>query len=148
MNGDFGRVMAVDPGEKRLGLAISDPTATIANPLAVIEHVSRAVDAASIASLAGDHGAVLIVIGQALDWDGGPTPSSRHAARLAEAVREQTDVPVILWDESGSTREARSARIAMGVNRRKRQGHLDEIAATVILQSYLDAHHNQAANPN
>lgn len=148
MNGDVGRVMAVDPGEKRLGLAISDPTATIANPLAVIEHVSRAVDAASIASLAREHGAVLIVIGQALDWDGGPTPSSRHAARLAEAVREQTDVSVILWDESGSTREARSARVAMGVNRRKRQGHLDEIAATVILQSYLDAHHNQAANPN
>lgn len=148
MNGDVGRVMAVDPGEKRLGLAISDPTAKIANPLAVIKHVSRAVDAASIATLARDHGAVLIVIGQALDWDGGPTPSSRHAARLAEAVREQSDVPVILWDESGSTREARSARFAMGASRHKRQGHLDEIAATVILQDYLDASRSQTANPN
>jgi putative Holliday junction resolvase len=47
---------------------------------------------------------------------------------------------VELWDESGSTQAARSARIAMGVSRRKRSGHLDEIAATVILQSYLDAH--------
>lgn len=139
MNEITGRVMAVDPGEKRLGLAISDPTATIANPLTVLAHVSRAVDAAGIAQLAREQGAVLIVIGQALDWDGGPTPSSRHAARLAEALRGQTDTPVVLWDESGSTREARSARIAMGANRRKRQGHLDEIAATVILQSYLDA---------
>lgn len=146
MNTDPGRVMAIDPGEKRLGIAISDPTATIANPLTVISHVSRAVNAASIAELAREHGAVLIVIGQALDWDGGPTPSSRRAAHLAEAVRGQTDIPVLLWDESGSTREARSARIAMGASRRKRQGHLDEIAATVILQSYLDAQYNQKAH--
>lgn len=137
---EVGRVLAVDPGEKRLGIAVSDPTATIANPLKVLEHVSRVVNAASIAQLACEYGVVLIVIGQALDWDGGATPSSRRAARLAEALREQTDIRVVLWDESGSTREARSARIAMGVNRRKRQGHLDEIAATVILQSYLDAH--------
>lgn len=134
-----GRVMAVDPGEKRLGIAISDPSATIAGPLMVLTHVSRVVNAASIASLARDHEAVLIVIGQALDWDGCETPSSRRAARLAEALRLQTDLPISLWDESGSTREARNARIAMGTTRRKRQGHLDELAATVILQSFLDA---------
>ncbi len=142
MTKETGRVLAVDPGEKRLGIAVSDPTATIANPLTVLTHVSRIVNAASIAQLARDYGVVLIVVGQALDWDGGETPSSRRAARLAEALREQTDIPVTLWDESGSTREARSARIAMGASRRKRQGHLDEIAATVILQSYLDAHSN------
>lgn len=136
-----GRVLAVDPGEKRLGIAISDPTATIAGPLTVLSHVSRAVNAASIASLARENAALLIVIGQALDWDGGVTPSSRRAARLAEALRGQTDLPVVLWDESGSTREARSARLAMGVSRRKRHGHLDELAATVILQSFLDARH-------
>ena len=72
-----GRILAVDPGEKRLGIAISDPTATIAGPLTVLSHVSRAVNAASIASLARENAAVLIVIGQALDWDGGVTPSSR-----------------------------------------------------------------------
>lgn len=134
-----GRVMAVDPGEKRLGIAISDPTATIARPLTVIDHVSRMVNAANVANLAEDNDVVLIVVGQALDWDGGETPSSRRAARFAEALRMQTSLPVVLWDEFGSTREARSARIAMGTVRRKRQGHLDDIAATVILQSYLDA---------
>lgn len=147
MNAENGRVMAVDPGEKRLGIAISDPTATIANPLTVLEHISREVNAASIAQLAREQGAVLIVIGQALSWDGGETPASRRATRLAEALRRQTDTPVVLWDESGSTREARSARIAMGASRRKRQGHLDEIAATVILQSYLDGQLNPG-NPS
>lgn len=135
-----GRVLAVDPGEKRLGIALSDPSGTIAGPLTVLQHVSRVVDAASIAALAAEHGAERIVIGEALDADGGQTPQARHAARLAEALREQTSLPVELWDESGSTQAARASRIAMGVSRRKRSGHLDDIAATVILQSYLDAH--------
>jgi putative holliday junction resolvase len=133
------RILGVDPGEKRIGLAISDPTATIANPLQVIKHVSRALDAASIAQIAAEHDCEKIVVGQALDSDGNPGPAARHADRLAEAIRAQTDLPVELWDETGSTQAARSAAIALGVGRRKRSGHLDEIAATVILQSYLDA---------
>jgi len=137
-----GRILAVDPGEKRLGIALSDPTGTIANPLDVITHVSRAIDAATIAQLASENGAIKIVIGQALDVDGDPSPQGRRAARLAEAIRAQADLPVDLWDECGSTREARAARIALGSPRRKRRGHLDELAATVILQTYLDAHAN------
>ncbi len=102
------RVLAIDPGEKRLGIAISDPTGTIANPLTVIHHVSRALDAAEIAQLANDHGAAKIIVGQALDEYGEPTPEGRKAARLAEAIKLQTDTPVALWDESGSTQAARS----------------------------------------
>ncbi len=135
-----GRVLAVDPGEKRMGVAVSDPSGTIANPLSVIVHVSRPVDAATIAQLAQEQAAVKIVIGQPLDAEGLPGPQARRAARLAEAVQGQTDLPVILWDESGSTQNARAARIAMGVSRRKRRGHLDDLAATYILQTYLDAH--------
>jgi putative pre-16S rRNA nuclease len=136
----MGRILAVDPGEKRLGIALSDPTGTIASPLQVLRHVSRAVDAEAIARLAAEREAVRIIIGQALDDEGNSTPQARHAERLAEAIRQVTALPVELWDESGSTQAARSARIAMGVSRRKRSGHLDEIAATVILQSYLDEH--------
>ena len=132
------RIMAVDPGEKRLGLAVSDPTGTIANPLTVINHTARLLDAAAIAQLAQDYQAELIVVGQALDEDGGSTPQSRRAERLATALQSQTALPVVLWDESGSTRAAKSARIAMGTSRRKRHGHLDDIAATYILQTYLD----------
>ncbi len=132
------RILAVDPGEKRIGLAISDPTATIASPLTVVQHVSRAVDAASIADLAVQQQVGLIVIGKSLDEDGLPTPASRRADRLLEAIRQQCAIPITTWDESFSTQAARQARLEMSVSRRQRSGHLDELAATVILQSYLD----------
>lgn len=137
---ESGRILGVDPGDQRIGLAISDPTGTIAGPLTVLKHVARAIDAASIAAVAAEQGAVRIVVGQALDLDGQPSPQGRKSARLAEAIQMQTDLPVELWDESGSTGEARASRLAMGVRRSRRGGHLDEIAATVILQSYLEAH--------
>ncbi len=134
------RILAVDHGEKRIGLAISDPTGTIANPLAVIEHVSRPIDAAQVAEIAAGQGADLIVVGQSLDDDNKPTFEGRRAGRFAASLRQQTGLPVELWDEDLSTQAARSARLALGVSRKKRAGHLDELAATVILQSYLDAH--------
>jgi putative holliday junction resolvase len=134
------RILAVDPGEKHLGVAISDPTGTIANPLTVIKHVARLVDAAAIAQIARDQEAGLIVVGEALNDEGEATSQSRRAVRFSEAIRLQTNLPVELWDESGSTQAAREARIAMGVSRRKRRGHMDDLAATVILQTYLDAH--------
>ncbi|MGD2159023.1 MAG: Holliday junction resolvase RuvX [Anaerolineales bacterium] len=133
------RILAVDPGEKRIGLAISDPSGTIANPLTVIKHVSRGKDAAAITQIAFQYDAGRIVVGQALDLDGEPTFEGRRSARLAAAIRTKTDIPVELWDESGSTQTAQRARIKMGVPRKKRRGHLDELAATVILQSYLDS---------
>ena len=134
------RVLAVDHGEKRIGLAISDPTGTIANPLTVVKHVARAIDAAQVATIAAEQGAGLIVVGQSFGEDGQPNLAGRRAARFAEALKDQTDIPIQMWDESFSTQEARTARIRMGVSRSQRAGHLDQIAATVILQSYLDAH--------
>lgn len=139
-----GRILAIDPGDKRLGLAISDPTGTIANPLKVVKHISREKDAKAIALLAAEHGVVTIVVGQAIHWDGEISSQGRKAARLAGAIREKTEIPVELWNEYGSTQAARDARIAMGVSRKKRGGHLDELAATVILQNYLEAHFETA----
>jgi putative Holliday junction resolvase len=133
------RILAIDHGERRIGLAISDLTGTIANPLTVIQHVSRAIDAAQVATLAAEQGASLIVVGQSFDEDGQPNLAGRRAERFAGALREQTDLPVELWDESFSTQNARAARTRMDVSKKNRAGHLDEIAATVILQSYLDA---------
>jgi putative holliday junction resolvase len=141
------RILAIDPGEKRLGVAMSDPTATIASPLTVVDHTSRTADATAIIILASQHEAGLIVIGEALDEEGNVGFQARKAIRLAEAIRSQSSIPVVLWDESGSTETARQARIAMGVSRQKRKGHLDNLAATVILQSYLDAH-SETKNPS
>ena len=133
------RILAVDHGEKRIGLAISDSTGAIANPLKVIEHVSRIIDAAQVAETALQNQAELIVIGQSFDEDGRPNLAGRRAVRFAEALKTQTQISIVMWDESFSTQSARAARIEMGVSRRKRAGHLDELAATVILQSYLDS---------
>jgi putative holliday junction resolvase len=133
------RILAVDPGTKRIGLAISDPTGTIANPLRVVLHVARLLDAATVAELAASQAAGLIVIGQSFDDDGKPSFEGRRSQRFAEALKSQTNIPVILWDESFTTQEARTARLQMGAARKKRSGHLDELAATALLQSYLDS---------
>lgn len=137
------RIMAVDPGQKRIGLALSDPTMTIASPLCVLKHASLVVDAAQIRQMAEEYHVVLIVIGQALGADGEVTASSRHAGKLAAAIDAQKSIQVVLWDESGSTQTARKARIEMRANRERRSGHLDDLAATVILQNYLDERTNR-----
>jgi len=132
------RILAIDPGEKRIGVAISDPTMTIASPLTVIKHVSMAIDAAQIAQLGVENHVITIVVGQALGADGEETPASRHAKKLADSINTQVQIPVNLWDESGSTQTARQAKIDLGLSRGRRSGHMDELAAVVILQSYLD----------
>ncbi len=133
------RILAVDHGEKRIGLALSDPTATLASPLAVIKHVSRLMDAAQVANLAVENGVGLIVIGQSFDEDGNPNLAGRRAAKFAEALREQTRIPVELFDESFSTQDARATVIELGFSRKKRAGHHDSLAAVMILRSYIEA---------
>jgi len=134
------RILAVDPGDKNIGIAISDPSGTIANPLTIIRHISRPVDSASIAQIAEENQVARIIVGQALDDENSPTPQGRKAARLAAAIRTQTNLPVELWDESGSTLAARQAVIAINASRDRRKGHHDDIAATYTLQTYLDTH--------
>ena len=131
--------MAVDPGEKRIGIAISDPTGTIANPHSILTHTSRYKDAIAIIKLAIDNNIVKIVVGEALNSDNLPTKQSKRASRLADVIRDNCDLPVIMWDESGSTLAAYDASINLGVPRKKRKKHIDDIAATYILQSYLDS---------
>jgi len=134
------RILAVDHGEKRIGLALSDETATIASPLKVVEHVSRAIDAAQVADLAAQNNVKLIIIGQSFDEEGNPNPAGRRAGRFADELKNQSNIPIELWDESFSTQDARTARVELGVSRKKRAGHQDAFAAVVILQSYLEAH--------
>ncbi|MFZ5883210.1 MAG: Holliday junction resolvase RuvX [Chloroflexota bacterium] len=133
------RILAVDHGEKRIGLALSDPTGTLAAPLTVLQHVSRLLDAARVADIAAENEAGLIVVGQSFDEDGNPNLAGRRAAKFAEALREQTSIPVELFDESFSTQDARQTVIEMGVSRKKRGGHHDALAAVMILRSYLEA---------
>lgn len=133
------KTLAVDHGEKRIGLAVSDPTGTLARPLTVLKHVSRLVDAARVAEIALEQEAGKIIVGQSFDEDGQPNLAGRQAQRFAEALRSQTSLPVLLWDEAFTTQDARLMRIEAGASRRKRSGHLDDAAAAFLLQSYLDS---------
>jgi len=139
MEDELYKIMAIDPGAERIGVAISDFTATIANPFSVINHIQRIKDAERIVTIALENSVKLIVIGQAFYSNGEPNPSGRKSARLAYAIMQITEIPVILWDEDESTQLARKARKEMGVKKRKQITHMDDLAATIILQSYLDS---------
>jgi putative Holliday junction resolvase len=133
------RFLAIDPGDKQIGLALSDPTGRIPQPLMVLAHVSRLLDAASIISIAQENDVTLIIVGQALDGEGNPGPAARKAARLAQVIQSQTIIPVILWDESGTTVAARKTLLEMGVPMARRRGHQDALASVMILKDYLDS---------
>jgi putative Holliday junction resolvase len=135
---DVGRLLAVDPGEKRIGIAISDETGTLASPLEVLLHVSMTIDAAQIAGLAMENGVKTIIVGVPTGGQGEEIPQTRHAQKLIESIRSQTQIPVIGWDEWGSTKKALEILIASGRSKTKRGGHQDALAAAVILNNYIE----------
>jgi putative Holliday junction resolvase len=124
------RVLAVDPGEARIGIAISDPLGVVARPLLVIEHVSRSEDAQTIVNLANENEAKLILVGLPLDLQGEVGPQARKSMRLVEEIQTKTDLRVLAWDESGSTKAALSSDPSDDL--------LDARAAAFTLQDYLD----------
>jgi len=133
------RILGIDPGEKRIGTAVSDPGGRFAKPLTILMHTARDADAEKIADLAKTYQVERIVVGQATDMEGKPNLSGRRAARLAAAVRTRTEIPVELWDESFSSQEANRLLVQIGAGKKKRRAPKDDIAAARILQSYLDA---------
>jgi putative Holliday junction resolvase len=134
--------MAIDPGMKRIGVALSDPEGILASPLTVIPHIQLILDCQKISQLAVENNAIAIIVGQPLGEQGEETRGARHSMKIADEIRSISDIPVILWDESYSTQTARNIQIASGSKRKKRSGHMDDIAAAVILQSYLDVLNN------
>lgn len=127
----MARILAVDPGEVRIGLAVSDPSGMIARPLKVIRYQSRARAAETILEEARTLDAVCIVVGVAYDFNGKAGPQARKALRLVECLRARTDLSIVTWDESGSSQLARHGL--------KRTSLLDARAAAFILQEYLNA---------
>ena len=134
----MARILAVDPGSKRLGIAVSDPQGVIAGPYGVINHISRQKDAENIVGFALNLEVITIVVGLATTSNGEISPSGRSAQRLAAVIQSLTDIPVVLWDESGSTIRAKETVLEMGKSRKFRRGHHDQLAAVLILQDYLE----------
>ena len=138
------RILGLDVGERRVGIAVSDPTGTVARPLRVLMRGSREEDFAAIAALVAEHDVGLVVVGQPLSLDGTEGPQARRVARYAEALAAGLGVEVVLWDERYTT--VRAHEILAQRSKRKRRagtgGEVDSIAAAVILQSYLDSENN------
>jgi putative Holliday junction resolvase len=135
-----GRVLAVDWGSKRFGLALSDPTRLIAQPLVTLtRRANHRAPVAEIAGLVARHQVTMVVVGLPLDPEGGEGEAAREARELGETLQRRCGVPVTWWDERLSTvRALRSARAA-GVKDRDSRGRIDQMAAVAILQHWLDA---------
>jgi putative Holliday junction resolvase len=133
-----GRLLAIDYGDKRIGLAVSDPTRTIASPAG---HVARrAGKRPPIAELMRQAAAVEatgFVLGLPLDGDGNDTPRSLEVRQVGAALAERTHLPVRYVDERFTTAAALRAIRAMGGSTRGRKGDVDAMAATLILQHAL-----------
>ena len=135
------KILGIDHGNARIGVAISDPTGSFARPLQIVKHISRTEDALTVAEIAEGVDCQAIVVGIPLDADGSMGPRARSVNRFIEELQTQTDLPVIAWDESNSTQHALQASISRGEGKKKRQEAMDDQAAAVILQDYLDNHY-------
>ena len=136
--GEPGRVLGLDLGDARIGVAISDDRRRIAVPLGTVRTGAPA-DVKAIADLVHGHGVTLVVIGHPLHLSGEAGERAHHAERFAEALDAFLDVPVLLQDERLSSVEADRALRGAGASGRERRRTVDRSAATVILQAWLDA---------
>jgi putative Holliday junction resolvase len=134
-----GRVLALDLGDVRIGVAISDPGRRLAVPLGVVRTGAPA-DLKAIRSIVADNGVSLVVVGDPLLLSGERGDRSRKAEEFATALRAVLDVAVELHDERLSTVEAERELRSAGASGREARRSVDQAAATVILQSWLDGH--------
>ncbi len=141
------KVIGLDPGEKRIGVAVSDESGRIALPKATISGDRPAGEIiADILNLADQHEAERIVIGMPTSLSGEAGPAAQKTAQFARALAAETSLQVITWDERLTTALAEKAMISANVRRQKRRQKIDKVAATLILQSYLDAHTDEQTN--
>jgi putative pre-16S rRNA nuclease len=134
-----GRVLGLDLGDVRIGVAISDPDRRLAVPLGTV-HVGRPPgELKAIASLVADNDVTFVVLGHPLTLTGERGARAALAEEFADALRAILDVPVALHDERLSTAEAERSLRAAGASGRQRRERVDPSAATVILQSFLES---------
>ena len=131
------RILGLDHGERRIGVAVSDATGTIATPHSVIDQ--RVADVTIVLrSLISEFAVERVVVGLPLLLSGEEGQAARSARAFADQVAEETGLPVLLQDERYTTVTAEDALIEGGVRRRRRRDVRDKVAAAVMLQSYLD----------
>ncbi|MBC8265329.1 MAG: Holliday junction resolvase RuvX [Anaerolineales bacterium] len=133
------RVLALDVGDKRVGVAISDPTQFLARSLKVIQRGPPQEDFAAVSRLVEEHEVERVVVGYPRSLDGTVGEQADKVERYAEGLAEALDVPVVLWDERFSTVSAERLMREAGLRGKKKRERIDAVAAAVILQDYLDS---------
>lgn len=134
----MGRILALDLGSKRIGVAVSDELKIISRALTTIERASRFANLARIRELVKEHAVQELVVGLPKNMDGSIGPQGKKAISEAEWLKKELDLPVNLWDERLSTLEAERTLLQADLSRRKRKKVRDKLAAQIILQGYLD----------
>jgi putative holliday junction resolvase len=135
----MGRILGIDYGEKRIGLALSDSTATVATPLKVLSADTPTSVLREIDDIVRQYGVQRIVVGLPLRMDGSLGPAAEGVRAFIDRLREEVSVPIATWDERFSTVTAQNALIESGARRKRRKEVVDKLAAQIVLQHYLDA---------
>jgi putative Holliday junction resolvase len=133
------RVLGIDLGTTRIGVALSDPTGTFASPSCVIGCTGRRNDLARLKEVVESTGAEQVVVGMPTTLRGEQGRAAQQAEEFARQLAAEIDVPVTTWDERMTTVVAERALVAAGERRETRRDKRDKVAAAVMLQSYLDA---------
>jgi putative Holliday junction resolvase len=137
------RILGLDVGDRRIGLAISDPLGFTAQPLFTLHRSGRKADLKSIARVLRKHGVREAVVGNPLHMSGDQSPQAAKAQAFAEELRAEFGITVHLWDERLTTTEAhRHLDDAGRPGGRERKGIIDQVAAVLILRSFLEARDN------
>ena len=140
MNDEPARVLALDLGAARIGLALSDPLGITAQPLETLVRVGPKKDLREIVEQIERHGVSRVVVGLPLLLSGDEGKQAAEAREFAERLRRRVGrIPVVLWDERLTTVQAERTLIEGKMRRKKRKASVDCLAAVLILQSYLDA---------
>lgn len=140
-----GRLLGVDWGERRIGLALSDETQTLAQPLATLtRRAGKRFPMREFLTLLDRHAVSGVVVGLPLDAAGGEGDAAGAARALAAAIAHHSGKPVELWDERFTSARALGAVRQMGASTKGRKGDVDALAATLLLQHYLDAQRGTA----
>jgi putative holliday junction resolvase len=133
------RVLGLDVGDRRIGVALSDETGVLASPLPTLARVGPKKDVKAVAALVREHGAAAIVIGLPLHLDGRLGSQARKVQAFGDALKPAAGVPVHYRDERLTTVEAEHILAERDVHWQRRKGLVDQVAAVLILQEFLDA---------
>jgi putative Holliday junction resolvase len=133
------RVLALDLGERRIGVALSDPSGTLARPLTTLEHTTQAEDVAAIVALVAEHQVEMVLVGIPFTLRGEVGPQARRVERFTQALAAALPVPVQMWDERYTTLAAEEIMRQSGKGRRRGGPGVDAVAAAIILQEFLDS---------